>query len=346
MNEIDPIKFKFRWMEGGNVSGFMGQIGSFDGVTLKLADYEFPVDSVIAAEYADKVMSIVVQGEEDFEHLNIVLNGSSSPDRIKKAIDRSRSLLKVTQEQKDLVARGLGGTFRSQICPHCESTISLSRFTQTPQCFCEHCDSLFTIRGNYGDRELEEQTLDASIEGNYRMCDECDMYSSPKTFSVFYFVFLFYFIHWSSDKTTRCPACMRTEAWKMFFANIFGFLGLPVAIVQLFRSYRGKVDSGPLKGLDDANILANKGKIEKALDRYDVLMDNVPVNAGIKFNIGSGLLTKGDVESAETMFLLSLEDCANYWPSLRGLHFCYRSLDKTEELKQLESLFTDDIAVE
>jgi len=65
-------------------------------------------------------------------------------------------------------------------------------------------------------------------------------------------------------------------------------------------------------------------------------MDNLPINAGIKYNIGSGLLTKGDVPHAETMFLLSLEDCSNFAPSLSGLHYCYTALDKKKELEQLE----------
>ena len=122
----------------------------------------------------------------------------------------------------------------------------------------------------------------------------------------------------------------------MLFGNIFGLLGLPVAVTQLIRSYRGRVEKGPLKGLDDANILANRGKIDRALDRYDVLMDNLPINAGIKYNIGSGLLTKGDAVHAESMFLLSLEDCSNFAPSLSGLLFCYQQLGKDAERKQLE----------
>ena len=83
-------------------------------------------------------------------------------------------------------------------------------------------------------------------------------------------------------------------------------------------------------------VLPAVGKVERALDRYDLLMDNLPINAGIKFNIGSGLLTKGDVPHAETMFLMSLEDCSNYPPSLNGLRYCYQSAGKTAELKQIE----------
>ena len=49
-----------------------------------------------------------------------------------------------------------------------------------------------------------------------------------------------------------------------------------------------------------------------------------------------GLLTKGDVPHAEAMFLLSLEDCSNFAPSLSGLLFCYQNLEKNEQRAQLE----------
>ena len=123
---------------------------------------------------------------------------------------------------------------------------------------------------------------------------------------------------------------------------MFGLLGLPLAFTQLVRSYRSRIEKGPLRGLDDANRLANRGKIDRALDRYDRLMDNLPINAAIKFNIGSGLLKKEDPRHAESMFLLALEDCANYEPALYGLAECYRRLGKTKELAGIEFQLSRD----
>lgn len=334
--EHDPITFKFRWMDEGNVSGGMFALsGSFDGNELTLDEEVYPVTSILGVGTYDHVMSLVIFHEDEDVSRTIVFKGES-PETVKRAIDGSRSSIEAAEEQKRLIAEGQGASFRSEVCPHCTATISLSKFADSPQCYCDYCETLFTIRGNHGGRELETTTLEQSLEPKYRMCEQCGMYSFPKTFTRFYFVFLLYFMHVVSEKTVRCPGCMRWEAWKMLFGNIFGLLGLPVAITQLIRSYRGRVEKGPLGGLDDANILANRGKIDKALDRYDVLMDNLPINAGIKYNIGSGLLTKGDVPHAEAMFLLSLEDCSNFAPSLSGLMFCYQTLGKDAERKQLE----------
>ena len=322
-------------MDEGNVSGGMfAMAGSFDGKNLTLDEDIYPIKSILGTGIAEKVLSVVVTQEGEWLNLTMIIKGED-PDTIKRAIDGARSSFDSAEEHKQLVEQGQGASFRSQQCPHCSATISLSKFADSPQCYCHYCETLFTIRDQYGSHQLESQTLDRSLEKKYRLCDECGMYSFPRKFTKFYFIFLVYFIHFIHDKTVRCPGCMRKEAWKMLFGNIFGLLGLPVAFMQLFRSYRGRVEKGPLKGLDDANLLANRGKVGKALDRYDALMDNLPINAGIKYNIGSGLLTEGDVAHAETMFLLSLEDCSNYGPSLQGLHFCYESLGKNEELQDL-----------
>ena len=334
MNEFDPLNFKFRWMDEGTVTGYVALAGSFDGKTLTLGDETYSVSSIAGVVTHENVLCVVLD-ENEYQQINVVVSGETA-DTVKRAIDASRSGLLAAEEQKQLNEQGQGASFRSQVCPYCNATISLSKFADTPQCYCEYCMTLFTIRGQYGSQNITANALDENLEQKYRMCDECGMYAYPRQFTIFYFIFLVYFLHWISNKTVRCPACMRFEAWKMLFGNIFGLLGLPVAFIQLFRSYRGKIEKGPLKGLDDANILANRGKIDRALDRYDVLMDNLPINAGIKYNIGSGLLTKGDVPHAETMFLLSLEDCANFAPSLSGLHFCYNALDKKEALQQLK----------
>ncbi len=336
MNEIDPLTFKFRWMDDGNVTGGMFSLaGSFDGKILTLDEETWPIASITGTGMQENVVSLVVGNDDESQYLTFVVIGEK-PETVKRSIDGARSRFEVAEEQKKLIAEGQGSSFRSETCPHCKATISLSRFADSPQCYCQYCETLFTIRDQYRSHELETKTLGQSLETKYRLCDHCGMYSFPRKFRIFYFVFLVYFMHFASEKTVRCPGCMRWDAWKMFFGNIFGLLGVPVAISALYRSYKGRVEKGPLKGLDDANSLANRGKIDRALDRYDQLMDNLPINAGIKFNIATGLVNQGDIPHAETMFLLSLEDCSNYAPSLQGLYFCYESLGKREQLSDLQ----------
>jgi len=339
--EPDPkfMKFKFRWLDAdGNEGGmFSTKKGQFDGETIKLDDVEFPVDLILRIAVRDKSIFMLLpmvdeQGNlsEEPQSIYISIHGTNAK-KLKQAIDGARSDVFAEQEKADLKAKGLSQQYRSATCPFCNATISLSRLPETPQCYCSYCETLFMIaEAPFG----QSEGLSRQQESKHRLCEECSMYSKPRKFTIFYFIFLLYFINWSQRPTWRCPGCMRWDAWKMLFGNVFGLIGLPVAIVQLFRSYGSKASTGPLRGLDDANILANKGKIDKALDRYDRLMDNLPINAGIKFNIGSGLMTKGDISSAETMYRLSLDDCANYFPSLNGLAACLEDQNRDDELKK------------
>lgn len=327
------IEFKFRLLDNnGNETGFFrSQRGEFDGEILRLKETEIPADSIFDVVLRDKFMSVTYADENDDVQGVAFSIYKTDLRELKQSIDISRSDRIAAREKQRLIDAGMAEGFRTQICPHCQATISLNNLPQTPQVYCDFCQTLFTNDGN-----LDQNSLDRTAEKKHRLCDDCGMYAHPRRFAIFYFYFLFVLYGWSYRKTYRCPGCMRGDAWKMFFVNIFGVLGLPVAITQLIRSYfpRGS-GGGKLKGLDNANVLANKGKIEKALDRYESMMEALPLNAGIKYNIGSGLATKGDFAHAEPMYEMSLEDCANYWPSLRGLSACYQIQEKTDQLNQL-----------
>ena len=324
-------------MDQGNVTGGMfSLVGSIDDKQLTLDEESWPVKSIVGTECDAPTLSLLIEEDDNWKDFSIAVGGNDA-ETVKQAIDAARSKHIVAQEQVRLIQEGQGDSFRSEVCPHCGASTSLSRFPDSPQCFCNYCETLFTIGQNQTTFHVDSETLDPALEPKYRICEHCEMYSYPKKFRIFYFVFLLYFMHFASEKTVRCPACMRWEAWKMLMANIFGLLGLPTAITQLSRSYRSRVEKGPLRGLDDANILANRGKIDRALDRYDLLMDNVPINAGIKYNIAAGLMKKDDLTRKRCF-------CCR-WRTVRitsrrssGLHDCYQHLGKTRELKELDRM--------
>ena len=105
----------------------------------------------------------------------------------------------------------------------------------------------------------------------------------------------------------------------MVFGNLFGLLGLPLAITQLTRVYRDAVKKGPFQGLDEANRLLRRGKVEKALDRYWKIIDRHPVSAGVLYNVALGLLARGDQDHARQTLEMALENCANYLPAQQVL---------------------------
>jgi len=165
------------------------------------------------------------------------------------------------------------------------------------------------------------------------------MYSRPRKFAIFYFYFLVFTFGIHHDSTERCSGCMRKSAWKMVLGNLFGVLGLPFALMQLYRSYSTRSLTGQFQGLDTANLLAGRGKVEAALEKYDVIMDNAPENAGVKFNIALGLMIKRDYEHAQRMFEMSLDDCSNYWPAVNGLVDCLQKQGKDREIRAVAKIW-------
>ena len=207
-------------------------------------------------------------------------------------------------------------------CPFCRELVELQELKWTPQVYCEHCETLFS----------REQVDIGSIERHFRICKGCGMYSRPRQFTVFYFYFLIFTYGFHHDIVIRCATCIRRSAWSMVFGNLPGLLALPFALVQLKKAYSTKSIGGIFEGLDDANALAKRKKVELALDKYDELMDRVPVNAGVKFNIAKGLMQKNEYTHAKQMLELSLEDCSNYWPAIVAMVDCLERLGDEQEL--------------
>ncbi len=329
-NHFETINFKFKWIdENGHESGILKKRGFFDGENLTLDETEIPADSIAELVVRENRMVLALPTDDGAGFTSALAVYGTNIDALKQAINGARSDVFARLEKEKLQQEGRIEAYRDQKCPHCDATILLTGMQPTPQVYCEFCDTLFTV-GTVGPEQ--ENT---KFEKDYRICDECGMYSHPRKFTIFYFYFLLVIYGWYSNTTVRCPACMRPEAWKMLFGNLFGFIGLPVAFVQLYRSYSGRTGGGPLKGLDDANILANKGKVDLALEKYDTVMDNVPINAGVKFNIATGLLNKNELDHAEAMYQMSLDDCANYWPSIRGLISAYQANGKVDLIPSL-----------
>ncbi len=209
-------------------------------------------------------------------------------------------------------------------CPNCNAAIILTDMPDTPQIYCHFCDSLMT----------HNTSMAAKDEREYCLCDACGMFSKPRRFTVFYFYFLFVVYGWSQNTTTRCPACMRGDAWKMLFGNLLFVLGVPVAIAQLIRSY-GREVTGTFAGLNAANLKAQRQDLSGALQIYSEISDRVPHCAGIKFNLGMALLGAEKTEQAARAFEAALGDCGNYAPAYGALSYCYGELGETAKLEAL-----------
>jgi hypothetical protein len=331
---METISFKFKWIDDeGNEQGFFAKKGSFDGETLQLDDAAIPVVAIVEVEFRDRFMFVSVMTEEKEPTLLGFAIVSGSAQRLKEEMGRARSSAWARMHREELEEQGTGHTYREAQCPHCQAIIDLTGMEPTPQVNCDFCNTVSTIDttprpdGTMGPSAAEKQ---------YRICDECGMYSKPRKFTIFYFYFLLVVYGYYSQPTWRCPACMRGEAWKMLFGNILFIIGLPVALAQLFRSYGGTDIGGLYPGLDRANLKARSGNFEGAIADYRVILEKQPVSVGVKYNIGLAFLHDKDESGAARMFEFALRDCANYQPAAGMLAQCYESLGETEKLAELK----------
>jgi len=123
----------------------------------------------------------------------------------------------------------------------------------------------------------------------------------------------------------------------MLFGNLIFLLGVPVAIVQLFRAYGGADVGARIRFLDSANLKARNGNFEAAIKAYQGILSTHPIAAGVKYNIALAFLHQNRTEDAAKMLEFTLADCSNYLPAAGLLADCYEKLGRTEELSALKS---------
>lgn len=308
------MKFKFYFVndEGQNDS-FLAKKGSLEGDILTLDDTTIPIAAIVEVDVRGQylVLSVMTEGDQP---LNLTVS-TGKAKRLKAELGHLRSAVWATTHREQLESKGLGHTFRQEACPACGAVLDLTGMEATPQVSCDFCHTISNLPAT----TMQAEGTDVQIEQGYRLCDECGMYSRPRKFTIFYFYFLFFVYGWSSRSTWRCPGCMRGEAWKMLFGNMIFVLGVPTALIQLFRSYGGTDVGGLFPGLDRANLRTNQGDLSGAIRSYQEILDRRPVAAGVKFNIGLAFFKQQRHEDAAKMFEFALVDCANYQPAAAAL---------------------------
>ncbi len=328
---MTQVNFKFYYLNAdGQAASFLAKKGELNNTELILDGDPIPIAAIAEADVRNQILVLVVATEDAPITLAIK---TSSANSLKSHLGILRSTVWTEQHKKALSEQGQAHRFRQVDCPVCHATLDLTDMATTPQVHCQFCDTLSTV----ADRARPD--VKPESESGHRLCDECGMYSRPRKFTIFYFYFLFVFYGWSSQQTWRCPACMRGEAWKMLFGNMLFLIGLPVAIIQLFRAYGGADIGGKFKGLDAANIKARTGKIDDAIAAYRSIMQQNPVAAGVKYNLGLAFAQQERLDDASKMFEFSLKDCSNYAPAASMLAHCYDSLGKTDELAELKRIW-------
>ncbi|QDT68090.1 hypothetical protein MalM25_10020 [Planctomycetes bacterium MalM25] len=331
------FEFKFKWIdEDGDEQGFFSKRGAIEGETLRLDETEIPISGIAdTVSRENRVVLSVAMADETFTHLFLAVKGNKAKG-LERRLGRLRSAIWAKNHREELASQGRVDEFLSVGCPSCSATLDLTGFELTPQVYCRFCDAIYTRHDELSGKSLSETKELTKKEGRLKLCDECGMYSTPQRFTIFYFYFLLVVYGWQYRQTWRCPACMRKDAWLMMLGNLPFLLGIPVAITQLIRSYRGVELHGALAKLDGANIKARSGKLQAAVSDYQKILEKQPVAAGVKFNIASALLHDSQIPKAAQMLEYSLKDCCNYEPAAGMLLQCYEQNGDEAKLADLK----------
>lgn len=331
---MDAMDFKFKWVDSqGQETGFFSKKASFDGQTLKLDETAVPVGALTDVDVRSNRLILSTIDKDGQPGFLLIAVTQGSAGKLKQAIGLARSAVWAHLHRTELEKEGRGHEYREANCPHCGATLDLTGFPKTDQVSCDFCHSIGTLPGT---KAAGDSPAALKAEKEHRLCDECGMYSKPRKFTIFYFYFLLVVYGWTSRETWRCPACMRPEAWKMFFGNLLFVLGVPVALVQLFRAYGGTDVGALFPGLDSANLKARKGNLQGAIADYQKILQKRAVSGGVKYNIGLAFLHDNDLDSAARAFEFALRDCANYRPAASALLGCYDQLGEKENMVALK----------
>ncbi|MBA4029803.1 MAG: hypothetical protein C0478_02660, partial [Planctomyces sp.] len=227
-----PFKFKFQFSDqNGNATSVFSLKGSFDGQALQLDKESLVIAGLLnVVRRQNRMVLTGIRDEGEVVQFILILSSKGVAAQLKQAVDIARSAHWAKVHREQLVAAGRGSSYRDATCPHCTATIILSDLPVTPQLFCPFCEALTTVAASAEPPANEKE---------FRLCDECGMFSHPQKFTIFYFYFLLVVYGFWTNEKWCCRACMRKDAWKMLAGNFLFVLGVPVAITQLIRAYSG-----------------------------------------------------------------------------------------------------------
>ena len=323
-----PHKFKFRWLnKKGQPEGLRAKTGTCDGQIIDLDGMRIPIGVIDTIEVEEhNLIFIVEDGQGSHAMVAVAISGGKAQE-LKSLFDQYRSADWAESRRQRLADQGREAEFRAATCPECRATIDLSGLPATPQFYCRFCDSLLTDPA-YG--------TGPKNESNFRICEGCRMYASPRQYSIGYFYFLVVVYGWTIRRVWCCPMCVKPQAWKMLAGNTPFILGIIPSIVQLTRAYSTDKLSGPFAGLHTANAKAIKGDFAGAISGYQAILQRNPNVAGIHYNLGMALGRRNELPRAAEAFELALRDCANYLPAMEMLAAVYERLGWKEKLNELQ----------
>src|SRR5262249_180329 len=120
----------------------------------------------------------------------------------------------------------------------------------------------------------------------------------------------------SSQQHYSCHVCMRRECWKMLAVNLLPpFIGFFFALYHTTRAYGAGMMDAYLPELVGANAYAYPAYVNEPRPLYEVMLERVPIQAGLRYNVALAESKANDWEACLHEAQAALRDCANYTPA-------------------------------
>lgn len=325
---MKPQRFKYKRLNKNGVeTGFFSSRGEVTDTHLSLGKRTIPLADIAQVIRKKNRLVVFFAGSDGPDSIALaVTSGRARP--IKERIDLLCSAQWAEQHQQELERSGRGHLFRARTCPHCQATVDLSGFDESPELYCPFCETISS-----------EDSETAPVGKTFRICEHCGYFSEPRPFTSFYLIFLIVAYYFQHQRTTRCHACMRAEAWKMLIINSIFVFGGPFALWQVIRAYFASSIASRYPELNPANHAARARNIEKAERLYEAILARVPHGAGIHYNHAKACAEIEDWDRCLQAAWNSLKDCANYAPAADLVLLALEEQGETEKAAAFEEFW-------
>jgi len=314
---MEPISFKYHPVnEEGHETGFFASSGVLSDDALVLEDTVLPVPSIFQVINRYNRLTIVYATNTGQAVYTIAPKGGLDR-KLKETLDRLCSYRWAEERHRMLEAQGNGAAFRTMKCPACTAVVDLTGFADSPQFYCIYCEGIMPV-----DDKIEPRAA------HYRLCDRCRFYSSPIRYTATYLILNV--MSWREHYS--CHVCMRRECWKMLAFNLLPpFIGEFVAIYHTVRAYGAGMMDSYLPELVGANAYGTKGRIAEARALYETMLERVPVQAGLRYNLALAYSKANEWEDCLDSAHAALRDCSNYTPAAALVNQALTTLGRTDE---------------
>jgi len=306
---LQPTSFKFRFVVAGNPKGFLrspeGIVGP-DHLQLDNTTIPFSAISDTVSRGDRLVLEILLPALEGKagKYLSdsvLVVQPKGVPiDRLKALIDQNVAAIRLEEKRRLAREQGTEHLIRVESCPTCCSEIDLTGFEPSRYVYCPYCEV------------IHETGQTASLDREYRICEQCGYFGRVQSYTEFYFYFLLIAYGFSYKQRFLCTSCANSLFWQVLLANLIFVIGVPTALWVKIKSKLGR--DPKMAELSRANDLAWKGKLQEAAQIFDSIRLQFPEHPGVLMNEGMANLKHGSTNSGNKLLGRALVSCPNYHP--------------------------------